>query len=345
MKYLGAIFVLVGVLCMAGCQKAEPPESLTGSGSSFVWPIMTRWVHEYDRADNKKVSYRSRGSSLGIQDLLENKVDFACSDGPLSDERLADLKNKGAEVVHVPLILSAVVPIYNLDEVSESLRFTGPVLADIYLGKVKKWNDPTLRELNPGVKLPDKEINVVHRSDGSGTTYIWTDYLAKVSADWKSKVGTDRTVKFPIGVGADGNEGVAEHVKAMPGSIGYVDLADAYRKSLAFGLVQNHQKEFVKASLHSVAIAANSGVKDIPSDLRYSLADVYEKGAFPIVGTTWAIVYLDQSRNKRARDLVNFLKWVVGDGQLFAEQLLYAKMPADLAHRSLETIERIKVRK
>jgi phosphate transport system substrate-binding protein len=304
---------------------------------------MARWVPEYERTEGaRKVVYRPKGSSRGIKDLLNKKVDFACSDGPLSDEQVADLKNKGQEVIHIPLILSAVVPVYNMGEITEQpVRFTGDTLADIYLGKIVKWNDPALMKLNPTLQLPDKKIVVVHRSDGSGTTFIWTDYLSKISPGWKKKVGADREVKWPVGVGADGNEGVAQKVKETPGSVGYVDLADAYRKSLTFGLVQNRQKEFVQASLDSVFKAAQKS--SIPSDLRYSLTNAGDKGAYPITGTTWAIVYLDQSKNPRGRHLVNFLKWVVGDGQLFAEQLLYAKLPADLAEHSLVAVEGIKV--
>jgi phosphate ABC transporter phosphate-binding protein len=342
-KKLVIAFTLAGVFGAAGCKRNEPRENVGGSGSSFVWPIMTRWVHEYERKEGKKVDYRPRGSSAGIKDLFARKVDFACSDGPLSDKQMAELKESGNEVVHVPLILSAVVAVYNLDEIKEPIRFTGPVLAEIYLGKIKKWNDVALRKLNPALALPDKDIHVVHRSDGSGTTYIWTDYLSKVSPDWNKKVGTDREVTWPVGVGADQNEGVTDKVKQTPGSIGYVDLADAYRKSLAFGLVENRSKEFVRASLDSVVRAADNRVKDLPSDLRFSLTDAPGKDTYPITGTTWAIVYLDQTKNKRGKDLVGFLKWVVEDGQLFADQLLYSRMPEELANHSVRAIERIQV--
>ena len=357
MRSFMTIVVLAAATFIAGCKRDDPPGNVTGSGSTFVWPIMTRWVHEYERNEGKKVEYKPRGSSLGIEDVLGRKVDFGCSDGPLSDERMADLKNKGAEVVHVPLILSAVVPVYNLDEIKEPIRFTGPVLADIDLGKIKKWNEQPLRELNPTLQLPDKEIAVVHRSDGSGTTYIWTDYLVKLSpgwADylaskgspgWKKTHGGVRALEWPVGVGADGNEGVADRVKQTPGGIGYVDLADAYRKSLAFGLVQNREQEFIRASLDSVLKAAENAIKDIPSDLRYSLTNAPDKGAYPITGTTWAIVYLDQTKNKRGKELVSFLTWLAEDGQLFAEQLLYAKMPPHLAEKSLAAIQLIKTGK
>jgi len=357
MRNFSSITVLAACICMTACRGKEPPGNVTGSGSSFVWPIMTRWVHEYERAEGKKVEYKSRGSSLGIKDVLDKKVDFGCSDGPLTDEEMAKLKASGTEVVHIPLILSAVVPVYNLDEVREPLRFTGPVLADIYLGAIKKWNHKAIRDLNPGIHLPETDIAVVHRSDGSGTTYIWTDYLAKVSPGWrdylakkgspgwKKDQGGVRSLEWPIGVGADGNEGVADRVKQTPGSIGYVDLADAFRKSLAFGLVQNREGEFTRASLDSVTMAAGNAMKDLPTDLRFSLTNAPDKGAYPITGTTWAIVYVDQTKNKRGKELVSFLTWLVGDGQLFAEQLLYSKMPTELAEKSLSMIGRINVGK
>ena len=340
--FLRLAFLAFGIF-IVGC-KGPPPEKFTGSGSTFVWPIMARWTSEFERAEGIKVDYRPKGSSGGIEDLFARKVDFACSDGPLNDDKVAKLKERGEEVIHIPLVLSAVVAVYNLDEIAEPIRFTGPVLADIYLGKIKTWNDKGIQELNPGLKLPAKSITVAYRSDGSGTTYIWTDYLSKVSEEWKKKVGTDRSVTWPVGTGADGNEGVAEHVKKTPGSIGYVDLADAFRKSLSFGLVQNHQKEFVKASLESVKQAADNSLKQIPEDLRYSLTDSPGKGAYPSSGTTWAIVYLDQKKNKKGTQLVSFLRWLTSDGQLFAEQLLYAKLPTELADKAHIAVERITVR-
>lgn len=332
--------IVIGIF-IVGC-KSPSPEKLAGSGSTFVWPIMARWIGEFERAEGIKVDYRPKGSSKGIDELLARKVDFACSDGPLTDEQMGKFKERGDEVIHIPLVLSAVVAVYNLDEVGEPIRFTGSALADIYLGKIKTWNDKAIQELNPGLKLPAKDITVTHRSDGSGTTYIWTDYLSKVSAEWKQKVGTDRSVTWPVGTGSDGNEGVSEHVKKTPGSIGYVDLADAYRKSLAFGHVQNREKEFVKANLDSVVRAADNSLTQIPMDLRYSLTDPPGKGAYPISGTTWAIVHLDQKRN--GNQLVSFLKWMTSDGQLFAEQLLYAKLPTELADKAHFAVDRITVR-
>jgi phosphate transport system substrate-binding protein len=346
MKRLLTVALFALGIFVAGCKgKTAPPETLTGSGSTFVWPIMARWAPEFEKAEGKKVDYWPRGSSRGIQDLLDKKDDFACSDGPLSDEEMAKFRSQGHEVVHIPVILSAVVVVYNLEGIHDSIRFTAPILADIYLGKIKKWNHQALRDINPTLSLPDRDIAVIHRSDGSGSTFIWTDYLAKGSSDWKEKVGAGRSVAWPAGAGADGNEGVAGRVRETPGSIGYLDLADAYRKSLIFGLILNQEKEYVRANLESVVKAAENMRPKIPEDLRYSLTDAPGKGTYPIVGTTWAIVHLDQSDNPRRKQLVKFLQWLVVDGQSFAEQLLYARLPGYLAERSSIAIDRIKVAK
>jgi len=342
LQILLRLTVLAIGMFAVGC-KGSPPEKLTGSGSTFVWPMMIRWVSEFEREKGIKVAYRNNGSSKGIDELLAGQVDFAFSDGPLGEEQITKLNERGEEVIHIPVVLSAVVAIYNLDEIHDTIRFTGPILADIYLGKIKKWNDKAIQDLNPRLKLPEKEIKVIHRSDGSGTTYIWTDYLSKVSPAWKQKIGTGRSVTWPIGTGAEGNGGVAERVKQTPGSIGYVDLADAHRKSLPFGLVQNREMGFVQANLESVIRAAENNLKQIPADLRFSLTDPPGKGSYPISGTTWAIVHLNQTKNNKGRQLVTFLKWLTSDGQLFAEQLLYAKLPTELADKANLAVERITV--
>jgi phosphate transport system substrate-binding protein len=302
---------------------------------------MVQWSSAYEKTeDGCRIDYEPLGSGSGIKAIIENKVDFACSEAPLTDEQLAKARATGGEVVHVPIVLGAVVPAYNLAEASAPLRFTGPVLADIFLSRVKKWNDKAIQDLNPGAVLPDREIGVVHRSDGSGTTHIWTDYLAKVSPEWKDKVGVGTEVPWPTGKAEAGNEGVAKSVKETPGSIGYMELAYAVRRELAFGLVQNREKEFVKAGHDSVAAAVANALTDISDDLRYSLTDAPGKGSFPVCGTTWVLVHVNQPA-EQGRHLVDFLYWALGDGQEEADVLFYLRLPEPLRLRAVEQLRKV----
>jgi phosphate transport system substrate-binding protein len=345
MRRVFAITLLSVVAGSLGCSGHDVPSSgeLEGAGSTFVYNVMSRWAHDYGQHPGGcKVSYRSWGSDAGIKAILDKKADFGCTDAPMTDEELAAARAAGGEVVHVPLVLGAVVPVYNLAEAKDPLRFTGPVLADIFLGKVKKWNDAALQALNHGVKLPDKEILVVHRRDGSGTTDIWTDYLSKVSPEWRKVPGRGLEVKWPVGQAESGNTGVAGYVKQNPGSLGYVELSYAHREDLPFGLVQNREGEFVKPRLQSIMAAADSALKEIPDDLRYSLTDAPGKASYPVSGTTWALVYTRQPAGK-GRQLVDFLGWVLGEGQEDAEQLLYARLPEGLAARAHAKLDQIQV--
>jgi len=306
---------------------------------------MVQWASEYERTEGGcKVSYRSLGSDGGVKFILERKVDFGCTDGPMTDEELAKARAGYADIVHVPLVLGAVVPAYNLAEVKDPLRFSGTVLADIFLGKIKRWNDRQLQELNPGVNLPDKEIRLVHRLDGSGTTYIWSDYLSKVSPEWRKGPGTATELAWPTGAAESGNEGVATYIKQNSGTLGYVELAYAYRLELSFGLVQNREGEFTKASLESVKTAAHNALTIIPSDLRFSITDASGKDSYPICGTTWAVVYRKQTADK-GKELVAFLRWVLGEGQENAETFFYAKLPDSLIALAREKIDLIEVGK
>jgi phosphate transport system substrate-binding protein len=312
------------------------PHQLVGKGSTFVYPLMIHWSSVYWKGDEGgRIDYLPRGSSSGIKAVLDKTVDFACTDAPLSDEQLARAKTSGGEIIHVPLVLGAVVPIYNLPEVSQALRFSGPVLANIYLGKITKWNDKALQELNPKVaqELPDQPIRVVHRKDGSGTTYIWVDYLAKVSAESKQRLGVSTEVPWPVGAAESGNEGVAEYVKRTPASIGYVELAYAFRREIPFGLVQNREKEFVKASFESVGMAATNGLTSVPDDLRFSLTDPPGQGSYPICGATWAVVQRNQTAEKK-KQLADFLYWALDKGQDEADALFYHRLPAALRERA-----------
>jgi phosphate transport system substrate-binding protein len=342
-KIVGLVLLTAALGCRGGSK--DQPKQLNGAGSTFVYPLMVQWAAEYESStDGCKVNYRSLGSSSGVKFMTQKKGDFGCSDGPMSDEQLALARDVGGEVLHIPLVLGAVVPAYNLPEVTEPLRFTGPVLADVYLGKIKRWTDKPLRDLNPGAKLPDQAIDVVRRRDGSGTTYIWTDYLSKVSPEWKKKVGVGFEVKWPTGDNEVGNDGVAEHVKNTPGSIGYIELSYAMQKDVAFGLVQNRAKEFVKASLPGVRATAANALMDVPDDLRYSLTDAPGKGSYPICGTTWAILYANQPAGK-GKQLEHFLRWAIGEGQERVERLFYARLPDSLLARASKKIDQIRERK
>jgi phosphate transport system substrate-binding protein len=314
-------------------------QRLDGAGSSFVYPIMTKWSSEYEKLKQIKVNYESTGSGNGIKGLTEKSLDFGCTDAPMNKEQLEKVGGPDA-VVHIPLVMGAVVPIYNLDEVKE-LRLSGPVLADIYLDKIKKWNHPDIAALNPGVSLPDKNILTVHREDGSGTTYIWTEFLSKVSKEWSDKVGNSTKVSFPGGEGAKGSEGVAGKVAQSPGSIGYVEITYALQNNIKFAWVQNKEKEFIEPSLASVTAAAKNALTDIPEDLRYSLTDPPGKDSYPISGTTWAVIYTEQPAGK-GQAVKDFLRWATHDGQQYAKDLHYARLPEELVKKVDAKLDKVK---
>lgn len=334
-----ALFVTVtSALLSSGC--GHSGQKLNGTGSTFVAPIISKWSAAYEKAKGVKVNYESVGSSAGIERWTAGTFDFACTDAPLTERQLQEAKNKGGDVLHIPLVLGAVVPAYNLPEVKEPLTFSGPVLADIYLGSIKKWNDPALQQLNPGSALPDRDIAVVHRSDGSGTSYIWTDYLCAVSPQWKSKVGAGTSLTWPAGTGQIGNDGVATQVKNAPGSIGYVQLDYALQKDIKFGLVKNREGVAIKATLESVAAAANATLSNIPDDLRYSIVDAAGSDSYPVSGTSWAVLYVKQPKGKGPR-LVEFLRWATHEGQEQVGELHYARLPKGLVERLDKKLEQV----
>jgi len=333
----------LGIFLAAGCSgnSAAGDKKLSIGGASFVYPMMDKWSFEYEKLKGVNVNYNSIGSGSGIQQMIEQTLDFGCSDAPMNDKQLAEAKSKNGAVVHIPLVMGGVVPMYHLDGVESQLQFTGAVLADIFLGKIKKWNDPALKKINPGVDLPDKSIAVCHRSDGSGTTYIWADYLAKVSpTEWKEKVGVSTSLKFPVGIGAKGSEGVSGFVKQTDGAISYVELIYALKNDIKYGSVQNKEGNFILASLESVTAAAAGALTDIPDDLRYSLTDAPGKDAYPISGTNWAVVYEKQPAAKK-QVIIDFLHWITHDGQQYCEKLHYAKLPAGLVERLEKKLQRI----
>jgi phosphate transport system substrate-binding protein len=339
--FLSAAALSVSLLSL-GCGHGGQGDRLTGGGSSFINPMMTKWAGMYRDQKHVQIDYTSSGSGNGIQQMRDKKNDFGCTDAPMTDEQLTKAKEIGGEVIHVPLVMGGVVPIYNLskESVNKPLRFTGPVLADIYLGKIKKWNEKPLKDLNPGVMLPDQEIAVVHRSDGSGTTYIFSDYLCQVSPEWKEKVGKNTELKWPVGIGAQKNDGVAGQVSRSDGAIGYVELNYAMNSKLQYGSVKNKEGKFILASLESVTKAAEAK-KDFPEDLRFSLVDPPGEEAYPICGTTWAVLYVKQSPEK-AKALREFLHWCTHEGQDATAELLYARLSPGLVRLVDQKLELLK---
>jgi phosphate transport system substrate-binding protein len=323
-------FLLAAATISCGGCSGKP--RLNGAGSTFVYPMMSKWAAEYDKAKGVEVNYQSIGSGGGIQQMTAKTVDFGCTDGPMNEEQLQKARDSGGEVVHIPLVMGAVVPAYNLAEVPGPLTFSGPVLADIYLGKIQKWNEKPIQDLNPGVNLPDKKISVVYRSDGSGTTFVWVDYLAKTSKEWKDTVGVATSVKWKVGEGAKGNEAVTARVKDTPGAIGYIELTYALQNKIPFGLVKNKEGKAVKAELKSISAAAENSLKDISEDLRYSITDAPGEQSYPICGTVWAVVYVNNPGGK-GQQIRDFLHWVTHDGQQFCAALDYVKLPAGLVER------------
>jgi phosphate transport system substrate-binding protein len=335
--------ILLAVLGFAGIVWAESALSLTGAGATFPYPMYSKWFNEYHKKDpNIQINYQSIGSGGGIRQVTEGTVDFGASDGPMTDEQLKAYQDKhGFSVLHFPTVLGAVVPTYNIPGVSGELKFTPEALAGIYLGKITKWNDPAITSPNSGVTLPGDDIVVIHRSDGSGTTYIWTDYLSKVSSEWKDKVGKNTSVNWPVGLGGKGNEGVSGLVKQTPNSVGYVELIYAVQNSMPYGSVKNSSGVFVKADLASVTAAAAGAAKNMPADFRVSITDASGKTAYPISSFTWLLIpskFPDASK----RDAVKgFVKWMLADGQNYTEALSYAKLPKEVVAKELEALNSV----
>jgi phosphate transport system substrate-binding protein len=314
---------------------------ITGGGSSFVAPMMKKWAGAYRTAQGVEVDYTSSGSGNGVSQMIEKKNDFGCTDAPMNAEQMEKAQKAGGDVIHVPLVMGGVVPFYNLPDVKKPLKFTGPLLADIYLGKVKKWNEDAIKSLNQDVELPDLAITVAHRSDASGTSFIFTDFLSKVSPEWKEKVGASTEPKWPVGPGAQKSDGVAGIVADTKGAIGYVELIYALgKKGMAIGLVQNRAGKFVEATLESVTAAA-AGLKDVPDDLRFSLTDADGDTAYPIAGTTWMVLYTKQPSDK-ADKLKAFATWLVHDGQDMNKDLHYARIPPSIVEKAEKLIAKIK---
>jgi phosphate transport system substrate-binding protein len=326
-----AAVVLAAFLAVAltgGVPGASAELLLNGAGATFPYPLYSKWVDEYTKVDpTARFNYQSIGSGGGIRQIIARTVAFGATDSPMTDEQL---KGAPGELLHVPTVLGAVVVTHNLAG-SPRLRFAPDVLADIFLGKVTKWNDPRLVALNPGVSLPNQAILVVHRSDGSGTTFIWVDYLSKVSPEWAKKVGRGTSVNWPVGLGGKGNEGVAGQVKNTPGALGYVELAYAVQNKLPVAAIRNQAGKFVEPTIESTTAAA-AGV-DMPADFRVSLTNPPGPDAYPVASFTWLLLYKDQPDEAKGRALVKFLWWAAHDGQKFAKDLLYAPLPPEVVKR------------
>jgi len=311
---------------------------LNGAGATFPYPIYSKWFSEYNKLHSDvQINYQSIGSGGGIRQVLNGTVDFGASDGPMTDEQLKQSKVK---ILHIPTVLGAVVPAYNVPGVTEEIKFTPEILAGIYLNKILKWNDPAIASANPGVKLPDQGIIVIYRSDGSGTTYIFTDYLSKVSKDWASGVGKGTSVKWPNGVGGKGNEGVAGQVRQLTGAIGYVELIYAVQNKISYGSVKNAAGNFVKAKLESVTEAAASA-PSMPADFRVSITNAPGKTAYPISSFTWLLIPEQSKDPKKGKILADFLNWMVTEGQAMTTQLSYAPLPANLVEKVKVAIKQV----
>ena len=315
---------------------------LTGAGATFPNPIYSKWFSDYAAKTGVKINYQSIGSGGGIRQLSEQTVDFGASDAPMSDAEMA--KAKGGPIVHIPTVLGAVAVTYNLPQVTKPLRLTGDVLASIFQGQITKWNDPRIAALNPGAKLPATDILVVHRSDGSGTSYVFTDYLASVSPAWAAKPGKGKEVQWPVGLGAKGNEGVAGQVKQTPGAVGYVELAYATQNKMSMASVKNAAGEFVAPSIASVTAAAAGAAGKLPptTDYRVSIVNAPGAGVYPISSFTWIIAYTKQPDAAKGKKLTDFLRWALNEGQGMEAGLDYAPLPETMRTALLTRVDSIK---
>jgi phosphate transport system substrate-binding protein len=338
-RILGTCLV---VLILAGVLWADTL-SINGAGATFPYPMYSKWFDEYHKKNtNLQINYQSIGSGGGIKQVTEGTVDFGASDGPMNDEQLKAYQDKhGFGILHFPTVLGADVPAYNIPGVTAELNFTQEAIAGIFLGKITKWNDPAIAGPNKAVKLPAEDIVVVHRSEGSGTTYIWTDYLSKVSEEWKNKVGKGASVNWPVGLGAKGNESVAGTIKNQPNSFGYVELIYAIQNNMPYGRVRNSSGAFVKADLASVTAAAAGAAKSMPDDFRVSITDAPGKTAYPIASFTWLLIPQKFSDATKRDAIKGFVKWMLADGQNYTEALSYAKLPKEVVAKELKALNAV----
>jgi phosphate transport system substrate-binding protein len=339
-RSLQFLVLLVSLSCLAvfagclsgGSGNTSGPVHLQGAGASFPSPLYQKWLSEYGKLHSDvKIDYQSTGSGAGIKQIKEQTIDFGASDAPMKDE---DLKSAPAEIVHIPTVLGAVVLTYNLEGVTQTLHFSPELIADIFLGKIKKWNDPRIAADNAGAKLPVADITVVHRSDSSGTSAVFTDYLSKVSPEWKEKVGAGTAPSWPVGLGGKGNEGVTGQIKNTPNTIGYVELIYAVQNKLPVAQIKNASGAFVEPTSDSVAAAAAASAANMPDDLRISITNAVGASAYPISSYTYILAYKNQKDAAKGKVLVDFLWWGIHDGTSFAKELSYVPLPADIVKRA-----------
>ena len=326
------------LLAVSLATAASAQTKLNAAGATFPYPMYSKWFSEYNKLHSDiQINYQSIGSGGGIRQVLAGTVDFGATDGPMTDDQLSQAKSK---IYHIPTVLGAVVPAYNVPGVNQELKFSSATLAGIFLGRIGNWNDAAIAKENPGVSLPNLPIIVVHRSDGSGTTYVWTDYLTKISSDWASGPGKGTSVRWPLGLGAKGNEGVAGNIRNMQGSIGYIELIYAEQNKISFGSVKNSAGEYVKASLESTTAAA--GTAKMPNDFRVSITNAPGKGVYPIASFTWLLIPAKNADAGKQKIVVDFLNWMITDGQKMTAELTYAPLPAEVAAKVKATIAQIK---
>jgi phosphate transport system substrate-binding protein len=336
-----ALISIASVALLSSATLVAQTMQINGAGATFPYPIYSKWFAEYNKLHpNVQINYQSIGSGGGIQQVTSQTVFFGATDGPMTDEQL---KAAPGPLMHFPTVLGAVVPVYNIPGFSGELKFTGRLLADIYLGKVKKWNDPAIVQLNAGAKVPATDITVVHRSEGSGTTYIWVDYLSKVAPDFKQRVGVSTSVNWPLGVGGKGNEGVSGLVSQTPGAIGYVELIYALQNKISYGLVQNAAGAFERASLESVTAAAAGAAANMPADFRVSITNAPGAKAYPISSFTWILLYQDPKDKAQGKTMVDFMKWALSDGQKYCAALGYAPLPPSVVKLGMTALGKIKL--
>ena len=330
--------IAAGILALTAIGASA--QNVNGAGATFPYPIYSKWFSEYSQQHpSVKINYQSIGSGGGIRQVSEGTVDFGATDGPMSDAQIESAKVK---TTHIPTVLGAVVPVYNIPGVNKDLNFSGDVIADIYLGKITKWNDPRIVKDNPGVSLPDKAILPVYRSDGSGTTYIFTDYLSKISSDWSSKVGKNTSVKWPTGIGQKGNEGIAGMVRQSPYSFGYVELIYATQNKMAFGAVKNSAGKFLKATPDGVTAAAAAAAKTMPADYRVSITNAPGAASYPISSFTWLLIPTHSTDPNKAKALADFLGWMLDHGETEAAALTYAPLPKQVQDMVRKSIANVK---
>lgn len=326
-----SLLIVLSYLLLAPLSTSEAQLRINGAGATFPYVIYSKWFDLYHEKTNIQFNYQSIGSGGGIKQVIEGTVDFGATDAPMTDQQLAEAKTKQkSEVLHIPTVLGAVAITYNVPGVGQGLKLTGELVAEIFLGDVRKWNDPKIIAINPDKQLPNQSILVAHRSDGSGTTAIFTDYLTKVSKKWAQKVGSGTSVRWPVGLAGKGNEGVTGLIKQSPGAIWYVELAYAVKNKLPYAAIQNKAGAFVEPTFDAVSAAAAGSVKNMPADLRVSITDAEGKESYPISSFTWLLVYQGTKEKSKQKALVGFLRWALGEGQHYAKDLYYAPLPKEV---------------